>query len=702
MDKAVYIFGGTGTDGDASMDDLLGGKGANLAEMSNLGMPVPLGITIPTSVCNEYAAFGDKDDFLTELVDTHVMPALYDIVNEVGYAPLWSVRSGAKFSMPGMMDTLLNIGITEESEPFWKDRLGECSFLDCKRRLIAMYGSTVEGCDPKPFAEDWKAKQSQKYGSKKAPGSEAAVLASPKHMQKTVRFHLKYFEKMAGKEFPSELRAQLKGSIGAVFESWNSERAIEYREMHGISHSLGTAVNIQMMVFGNMNENSLSGVAFTRDPATGHNVLMGEFVRNAQGEDVVAGTATPLPLSEMAKSDPELFGQLNEIAGKLEEHYLEMMDVEFTVEDGVLWMLQCRVGKRTGEAAFRIAYDMVEEGKISKKEAVSRVTAKQYAALKKIRIEGDVPKPDYEGIAAGGGLVKGHVVTTSEEAKKVGKEKAVILVTDETTPDDFGGMAASVGILTRTGGATSHAAVVGRSLEKSCVVGTTDLPDLAGFPAIITICGSTGRVWLKDLSLTQGQPPDFANTVFGWAVELNGGNVAVKQGIEAGLTKGSYVMLGDAKADHVEQFVMNSNPPEGPAFVDLQFSGENPLDEDDKLWGLLNAPGPDFGFKTEARVMVLAGLAAIGNVVIVPNAYTTAAHIKKLRKSGWKVCSRVTTIEELLESDGIVEVDPSFAKSIGGEKVAQKLYAMMEKAGQQIELRPNPVSQSRLVFEVLK
>jgi len=603
-----------------------------------------------------------------------------------------------------MMDTLLNIGLTSDNLDDWKSRLGECSALDCRRRQISQYATTVKGLHG--FGQLWDFIKGYKYNLKSSPSSDAETVKSVKHLTKAVIKFETHYAKRFGTDFPDTLRDQLIGSITAVFNSWDSKRAKEYRELHDMDNDLGTAVNIQMMVYGNMNDESCSGVAFTRDPATGKNAMMGEFLVNAQGEDVVAGTTTPLDLTGMAVWNADIAKELDDIAMTLEKHYKEMMDIEFTVEDGKLWMLQCRVGKRSGKAAFRIAHDMAKGGLISKEEAVSRVSAKQYMAMKKVRIKGEVPEPDYQGIAAGGGLVVGSVVTSAEEAKMLGADKPVILVTDETTPEDFGGMAASVGILTRTGGATSHAAVVGRSLEKHCVVGCIDLPEISGWPKI-TIDGASGKVWLQPLVLTKGDVDDYAKTVLGWAIDATD-KVMVKTSHDSKVLDNRYIATGGSDLGQFTQFLMKAEADTDivECYIDLTLPGENRLDADKMLWNLVGPPNNSVNeAETHDRIKALMNLnwqKLKEKVIIVPSSFSTPDQVNKLRDAGWKVVSRVETIEELLESDGIVEIDEGFAKEIGGEHVATKLFEMMEKAGTPVRVKPKAVSKNRLVFDVFK
>jgi pyruvate,orthophosphate dikinase len=699
------------TDGDATMSDLLGGKGANLAEMANLGMPVPFGITIPTTVCNEYRAMkevAETTGFLCDLIDDHVMPALLEIEEELGYMPLWSVRSGAKHSMPGMMDTLLNIGLTNHNFDEWADKLGLLATLDCRRRQVQMYGTTVASMESKEFSKEWGWLLTYKYNLPAPPANEAEMILSLKHMKKAKENFETLYMTFNNKGFPETLKQQLLGSIRAVFDSWDSPRAIEYREMHDIPNSMGTAVNIQMMVFGNKNEESCSGVCFTRDPATGEAELMGEFLVNAQGEDVVAGVVTPNPISELEAFGADTAAELLMYAEKLEEHYRDMMDLEFTVEDGKLWMLQCRIGKRSAKAAFKIAHDMAFEGLISQADAVSRVSAKQYMAMKKIRVKGETPPHQYKGIAAGGGFVVGHVVTTAEQAKLVGKDKPVILVTDETTPEDFGGMAASVGILTRTGGATSHAAVVGRSLEKHCVVGCTDLPDLSGFPQKITIDGSTGRVWLEELPLTKGKVDPVASKILEWALK-DANNVLIRSHIDDSVFENRYITTEGSDSKQFKDFLIKANEDDSitECYIDLTISGEEKLSSDEMLWKLVGESGnvlDTTALKERLATLIYTkGLSQLKKIaVLVPSQHCVTQEIDQLRKNGWKVVSRVTNLQELLDSDGIVVIDEGFAKEIGGEHVAAKLFKMMADSGNPVREKPKAVSQSRLVFDVLK
>jgi pyruvate,orthophosphate dikinase len=703
MNGKIFTYGFGDNVGNKDSKDLLGGKGANLAEMSTLGLPVPYGITITTDVCNHYLSLTphDRAKFLDTYYADEVRPVLDQLEDLIGYAPLYSVRSGARDSMPGMMDTLLNIGLTRANRHEWSQRLGLSSvgssvMLDCRRRQLEMYGDTVEG-----KAAQIKSLRNKigmyKYGLAEAPGAD--FMNSPQHVDK-------YISKLEDLVFlPRSVDAQIIRSIRAVFESWHSQRAQDYRKMYGISDDLGTAVNIQMMVFGNIGNKSASGVYFTRNAATGEHEPYGDMVINGQGEDVVAGTHDTLPVTTLKTLLPECYDQLIAIGNELEHVYADMVDTEFTIENGKLYMLQVRVGKREAKAAFRIAHDMVFDGLIDKETAVSRVTAKQYRALRQIRIDLDeIPTPDYTGIAAGGSLVVGTPVATAAEA--IAAQCDVILTTDETNPDDFAGMAASVGILTRTGGATSHAAVVGRSLEKHCVVGCTSLPETDALPDLITVDGSTGRVWLQALPLTTGEVDKYAATLLEWGIQLKQDTLVLKGTVDDRDCDNMYINLGDSSMNAVNEFLTDIGNRESVerVFVDITAPGGDMIDADDLLWNLTGEVVNPSDTLSQDRVRDFEALGGVGSakkkvVLIVPRT-TSDDTVAELRAAGWRVVGKVKDIETLLDTDGIIEIDPEFESNIGGSTVAEKLFALMKDAGKEIEIAPTPVSANRLVFEV--
>jgi len=471
--KYVYFFGPGLAEGNKEMKDLLGGKGANLAEMASIGLPVPPGFTISTEVCHLYLSSGEK---LPQEVEQEILASLRRLEEVSGQKfgdpdnPLLvSVRSGAKFSMPGMMDTILNLGLNRETVEGLARKTGNRRFaLDCYRRLIHMFGDVVLGVPKKEFEEILKAKK-EKFGvTYDAELAEAGL-------EEVIEAYLKLVKERTGKEFPQEVMTQLWLAIGAVFKSWNNPRAIEYRRIYHIPENLGTAVNIQQMVFGNFGPTSATGVGFTRNPATGAKELYGEYLINAQGEDVVAGIRTPSPLAHLAEEMPEVFAQLKEITEKLERHYRDVQDFEFTIQEGRLYMLQTRNGKRTGMAAVKIAVDLVDEGICSEKEALLKVEPEALNQLLHPVFD-QQEKASHallaEGLAASPGAATGKIVFTAEEAvdwRKRGEK--VLLVRSETSPDDIHGMSVSEGILTATGGMTSHAAVVGRQMGKPAVVG---------------------------------------------------------------------------------------------------------------------------------------------------------------------------------------------------------------------------------------
>ncbi|UXI78656.1 pyruvate, phosphate dikinase [Streptomyces vinaceusdrappus] len=505
--KFVYDF----TEGNKDLKDLLGGKGANLAEMTNLGLPVPPGFTITTEACKTYLDSGEEPTALRDEVSAHLAALEEKMGKKLGQADdplLVSVRSGAKFSMPGMMDTVLNIGLSDKSVQGLAQQAGDDRFAwDSYRRLIQMFGKTVLGVDGDLFEEALdKAKQAKKVTVDTE--LEAADL------KKLVTTFKKIVKKEAGRDFPQDPREQMDLAIKAVFDSWNGERAKLYRRQERIPHDLGTAVNVCSMVFGNLGPDSGTGVAFTRDPASGHQGVYGDYLQNAQGEDVVAGIRNTVPLAELESIDKKSYDQLMQIMETLENHYLDLCDIEFTIERGQLWMLQTRVGKRTAGAAFRIATQLVDQGLIDEAEALQRVNGAQLAQLMFPRFDEDAKVEKVgRGIAASPGAAVGKAVFDSYTAVKWSRSgEKVILVRRETNPDDLDGMIAAEGILTSRGGKTSHAAVVARGMGKTCVCGAEELEVdtkrrrmtvpggyIVEEGDVISIDGSSGKVYLGEV-----------------------------------------------------------------------------------------------------------------------------------------------------------------------------------------------------------
>ncbi len=475
--KHVYFFAKGHVEGNKDMKDILGGKGANLAEMVGIDLPVPPGFTISTEVCNLFAKSESRIPANAEEEILTNLERLADLTQQ-GFGDeenplLVSVRSGSKFSMPGMMDTVLNLGLNDKTVEGLARKSKDRRFvLDCYRRLLHMFGDVVMGIPKKKFEEILKHKKKEKK-------IEYDFELSEKALEELISEYKRLIKRDSGKNFPQNVRDQLLMAISAVFKSWNNPRAVTYRRLNYIPDDLGTAVNIQQMVFGNFGENSATGVGFTRNPATGDKELYGEYLFNAQGEDVVAGIRTPSPLKSLEKEMPSAYKELKEITNRLEKHYRDVQDFEFTIQEGYLYMLQTRSGKRTGQAAVKIAVDLVEEGLISKEQAILMVEPEALNQLLHPVFDAR-ERQKYEvlagGLAASPGAAAGQVVFTADDAVAWKKEgKKVILVREETSPDDIHGMSASQGILTATGGMTSHAAVVGRQMGKPSVVGCGEI-----------------------------------------------------------------------------------------------------------------------------------------------------------------------------------------------------------------------------------
>ena len=529
--KYLYLF----SEGNRDMKEILGGKGANLAEMTNIGMPVPQGFTISTEACTQYYHDGRKinDEILSDIYE--YIEKMEQITGKqfgnVENPLLVSVRSGARASMPGMMDTILNLGLNDEVVVGLAKRTNNERFAyDSYRRFVQMFSDVVMELSKSDFEEiidEMKAEKGVKLDTELSADDMKELVA---------KFKALYKEKM-GKDFPSDPKEQLIEAVKAVFRSWDNPRADVYRRMHEIPYDWGTAVNVQAMVFGNGGDTSGTGVAFTRNPATGEKALFGEYLINAQGEDVVAGIRTPSPISHLEQQMPEVYHQFVDIANKLEQHYKDMQDMEYTIEDGKLYMLQTRNGKRTAEAALKIAVDLVDEGMIDRKEAVLRVDPKQLDSLLHPQFDPDALKaatPIGRGLAASPGAACGQVVFTAQDAQNAvqsGEMKKVILVRLETSPEDIEGMQVAQGILTVRGGMTSHAAVVARGMGTCCVSGCGEI--VVDYPNRcftldgkcykqgdwISIDGSTGKIYGEAIPTTKAGTSEHFQRFMRWADE---------------------------------------------------------------------------------------------------------------------------------------------------------------------------------------
>ena len=581
MDKFVYFFGGGKADGHGAMKDVLGGKGAGLAEMTNAGLPVPPGFTIATSACRIYFENGNK---LPKNIHQEAEEALRNLekllsqnLGDPANPLLVSVRSGAKFSMPGMMDTILNLGMNDTVVEAIARKTNNPRFAyDSYRRFIQMFGNVVQEIPKNEFEHVFD-------GQKKKRGIKLDTELTAEDLQDVIANYKKLVRKKTGKDFPQEPRVQLDMAIEAVFRSWYNPRAKTYRRMNKISDDLGTAVNVQTMVFGNMGETSGTGVGFTRNPATGAKEFYGEFLMNAQGEDVVAGVRTPVPIKELDGIMPDVYRQLREHTSLLEKHYKDVQDFEFTIQEGKLYMLQTRAGKRTGPAAVRIAVDMVKEGLLGPQEAILRVEPEQLNQLLHPVLDEKKPlKAIAKGLPASPGAAVGRVVFTADEAVAKGKAQPVILVRGETVPDDIHGMEVAVGILTSRGGMTSHAAVVTRGMGKPCVAGCGEAevdekkkqikvgPNLIREGDWISIDGSTGRVILGKANLVEADPHSGVFAEFmKWADEYRQlgvrANADIPRDAEAarrfgaegiGLCRTEHMFFAKDRLPHVQDMIM--------------------------------------------------------------------------------------------------------------------------------------------------
>jgi pyruvate,orthophosphate dikinase len=578
--KYVYFFGAGKTEGNTKMKETLGGKGSNLAEMANLGIPVPPGFTITTEACIYYekskryprGMWSQVEKALSRL-ERSMKKRFGDPKNPL----LVSVRSGARVSMPGMMDTVLNLGLNDKTVEGLASLSGNPRFAyDSFRRFINMFGDVVMGVDHHKFEAILSAKK-----KKRKVTLDTELTAED---LKEICFEYEaMIKRLKKKSFPQNPIEQLKMSINAVFESWDNPRAITYRRLNKIPDDWGTAVNVQVMVFGNLGETSGTGVAFTRDPATGKNVFYGEYLMNSQGEDVVAGIRTPLPISRLKRQMPKIYKQLEKIYRRLERHYKDMQDIEFTIQDGELFMLQTRGGKRSAHAAIKIAVDMVKEGILKKREAIMCVDPQQLDQLLHPMLD---PKAEYSPVARGlpgsSGAAVGRIVFSSERAEQMAeKGEKVILVRNETSPEDVGGMAVSQGILTATGGLTSHAAVVGRGMGKCVVVGcgALEVDEKNGRLRVegnllkegdwISISGNTGDVILGQLTLIEPTLGSDFERFMKWADEFRqlqvwanadtkkDADTAIRFGAEGiGLARTEHMFFAEDRLPLVRQMIM--------------------------------------------------------------------------------------------------------------------------------------------------
>ncbi|MEG0254384.1 pyruvate, phosphate dikinase [Vagococcus sp.] len=592
MTKRVYSF----KEGNAEMKGLLGGKGANLAEMTRLGLPVPNGFTISTEACMDYLNNGQK---FTEDLKEEIESYLGQLEKESGKAfndkenmMLVSVRSGSKFSMPGMMDTVLNLGLNDENVEHLAAVTNDEAFAyDCYRRLLQMFGDVVYGIDTSHFENFLEF-----YKRKNRVQLDSDLTAA--QLKEIVREYKRIYLEIKKQEFPQEPREQLFAAVTAVFNSWNNERAKVYRKLHNIADDLGTAVNIQLMVFGNSGENSGTGVAFTRNPATGENKLFGEYLINAQGEDVVAGIRTPNPISELQDSMPEIYQEFLAMGERLEKHYGDMQDIEFTIENKKLYLLQTRNGKRTAHAAFKIAVDLVDEGLKTKEGAILSLDPQSVnQLLHPIFVEEALKNAELiskVGLPASPGSATGRICFDANTAKEwTDRGEKVVLVRQETSPEDIGGMVVSEAIVTSRGGMTSHAAVVARGMGTCCVAGCSELEideflKTIKYPNgeltegdVISVDGSNGDLYVGEVELTLSEKNEYFETIMAWSKELSRLDVRmnaettsdIKTGIAfdasgIGLARTEHMFFAPERLIEMRRFIISEKAEERRAALD--------------------------------------------------------------------------------------------------------------------------------------
>lgn len=675
-----FAFGKSTTKKTAADAVLLGGKGAGLVKMSGMGIPVPPGFTIPTTFCNDYmaelspAAVAAFIDGLVPDVGEE-MAALQDAM---GYAPLVSVRSGAPVSMPGMMDTILNVGLTTGTLAFWKTKIGAKAALDSYRRLIQMLGATAYGVPSGTFDELLEAAKAIEFAKSDKDLSVKALTA-------LIKKYKSAFQAVAQCEFPDTVEDQLKASIAAVFNSWTNERAVTYRKLNNIDKAMGTAVTVQVMVFGNLNDNSGSGVLFSRSPATGEDQMFGEFLANAQGEDVVAGIRTPLALADMAACWPKVLDQLCTLAAKLEEEYLDMVDMEFTVQDKKLYILQCRAGKRGATAAFVIARDLAKAGVISKKTAIKRLSSKEYKLTKQPVVDPNFKvAPHAVGLFGSAGVAVGVPVFSSAAA--INCTVPCILVTKETDPDDIGGMNAAKGILTATGGQTSHAAVVARGMNKPCVVGCLGVVDAIVVAGIkkVTMDGATGNVWFDvDVPVVDNSENEAVAEIVSWIVKEAPVNEAVFTTMaSAPKDKAVTVMVGDweygspTTTDDLKKLYLH--PDKSLVTLDFRVAQSDADAGDASLLSLYPNAGKSKTKKIGVTDWIAARAATLKGITLMGIPKSMG-----FDKVGFTV--KYPTVEVLSEmlDGGEITIGPALATELGSESV-EKITALLAAAGKPV------------------
>jgi pyruvate,orthophosphate dikinase len=693
-----------------SIKHVLGGKGAALVEMCGLGMRVPPGFTITTAVCNEYRK--TKAECSPSMVSALIGDLMADVMGHMTwleeqftYIPLVSVRSGAPVSMPGMMDTILNVGLTTMIVDEWGTRIGERAAFDSYRRLIQMLGATAYNVPSTVFEHELQLMK------KEAKVTLDAEL-DPPALKALCFMYSQKFKAVAQKEFPNTLEEQLRAAIVAVFDSWMNPRAIEYRKLNNISEDMGTAVTVQAMVFGNMGDDSGSGVLFSRDPSTGEPKIMGEYLANAQGEDVVAGIRTPDNLDTVHAT---WCGELEEMCWKLEAHYKDMVDIEFTVQKGELFILQSRAGKRSARAAFKIAYDLVQEEVITRAQALDRLTSDQFKVARRPGID---PKfktqPNLTGLPACPGVAVGKPVFDCESA--INCTEPCILVTHETTPDDIAGMAKAVGILTQTGGATSHAAVVARAMDKACVVGCTDMEfqgTLVGSKGVmwpegakITIDGATGRVWVGiDVPVIDSSDAPEVRAVMDWCMEKTGSVQPYVVDPAAEITTPYRIMAsawwGDDAVLEVVLETLAEKPSREHIVLDLTPPWQRKMGDDMALDGAFTDISHDhlfLGVINKALVEMAPGLKGL----ILLNYMGNASSTENMRSLGYVVPSSPQTVADLMKGAVGEPTGEFIDKVIGGHEAWGKIKKALVASGFPMTTVPPAVPPDYAVFTVLR